>query len=222
MKINGYDIEVIKKKIKNLHLYVLPPDGRLRVTCPQRTTKAQLERFVGEHREWIEANQAKLQAAQRQYDSEAFYLWGKKYTLQQVQGAGFSLMITGDTAVLTVPASATAERREGFLKEWYRAALKEEAARLLQHWEETTSLNCTELRTRAMTTRWGTCNTKTKRIWIALRLAKLPKEWLSYVLLHELIHTEIPNHSAAFKARLTQYMPEWRDIQKQMKNCAVF
>ena len=221
MNIQGYEIEVIRKNIKNLHLYVLPPDGRLRITCPQRTARVQLERFVGAHRQWIEAGRAKLQAAQEAYDANAFYLWGKPYTLQQVSGGAFSLTIDGATAVFTVPANATAERKEAYLKEWYRAVLTAEATQLLREWESITCLHSSELRTRAMTTRWGTCNTKTKRIWIALRLAKLPKEWLRYVLLHELVHTEIPNHGQAFKAKLTEYMPQWRTIQQEMKSCTI-
>ncbi len=222
MNINGYEIEVIKKRIKHLHLYLLPPDGRLRITCPLYTTKAQLAQFVALHRDWIDRHTAQLQAAQNARDDSAFYLWGKAYPLQEVTGNAFSLTVTEDAASLTVPAGATEEAKASYLKEWYRAALIKEATPLLQRWESVTKMECRELRTRDMKTRWGTCNTKEKRIWLSLRLAKLPKECLNYVVLHELVHTAIPNHGAAFKAALTQYLPDWRIIQKQMKNSAIY
>ena len=65
-----------------------------------------------------------------------------------------------------------------------------------------------------MKTRWGTCNTKDKRIWLALNLAKKHPECLNYVIVHELTHLHVPNHSKEFWARMDVYYPQWRDVRK--------
>ena len=96
------------------------------------------------------------------------------------------------------------------LNEWYRPILKERIALLLPGLEAQTDLDCSEWRVKDMKTRWGSCNITKKRIWLNLKLIQYPPECLEYVILHELIHLRVPNHSAAFYAELDRYMPDWK------------
>ena len=100
------------------------------------------------------------------------------------------------------------------LKEWYRPILKAKIVELLPALEAQTGLYCSEWRVKDMKTRWGSCNTTKKRIWLNLKLVQYPPECLEYVILHELIHLKVPNHSADFYAELDQYMPDWQMCRK--------
>ena len=100
------------------------------------------------------------------------------------------------------------------LKEWYRPILKAKIAELLPALEAQTGLYCSEWRVKDMKTRWGSCNITKKRIWLNLKLVQYPPECLEYVILHELIHLKVPNHSADFYAELDQYMPDWQMRRK--------
>ena len=100
------------------------------------------------------------------------------------------------------------------LKEWYRPILKAKIAELLPALEAQTGLYCSEWRVKDMKTRWGSCNITKKRIWLYLKLVQYPPECLEYVILHELIHLKVPNHSADFYAELDQYMPDWQMRRK--------
>lgn len=121
-------------------------------------------------------------------------------------------MLSGDKAVLTVRKESTAEQRESFIREWYRELLKSEVARLLPKWEKITSLKATSWQTKYMTTRWGTCNTKTGKIWVNLQLAKKTPECLEYIILHELVHLVEKKHNERFVLLMDRYMPMWREI----------
>ena len=100
------------------------------------------------------------------------------------------------------------------LKEWYRPILKAKIAELLPALEAQTGLYCSEWRVKDMKIRWGSCNITKKRIWLNLKLVQYPPECLEYVILHELIHLKVPNHSADFYAELDQYMPDWQMRRK--------
>ena len=104
------------------------------------------------------------------------------------------------------------------MNEWYRKELSERVNYLLPKWETYTGLKCSSWQSKVMKTRWGTCNTKTKKIWLNVRLAEHPAECLEYVILHELAHTRVPNHGADFKAILTEYMPDWRTVKRRLKD----
>lgn len=128
-----------------------------------------IERFVRPKTSWIKKQVAKFdnqpRQSEREYVSgETLYVWGKPYYLQTEYGNKNSLMLSGDNAVLTVRKESTAEQRENFVREWYRELLKAEIARLLPKWEKATGLKASGWQTKYMTTRWGTCNTKTGKI----------------------------------------------------------
>lgn len=217
----GIAVEVIRKRIKHMYLRVLPPDGRVRVSAPLTVSAERIAAFVQEKAGWIARQQETMQnqpaALPPPYPSgERLSVWGKPYRLTVTHDRKRTLVLSGEQALLTVREGDTAARREAFVREWYRARLKEEIARQLPRWEAITGLHPSGWQTKYMTTRWGTCNTHTGKIWLNVRLAQKPPECLAYVLLHELAHLRVANHGPAFTAMLDAYMPSWREIKRRL------
>lgn len=220
IEISGIQIEIEKKNIKNLHLTVVPPNGKVHVSAPLHLTDESIAMFVRTKLGWIKkqreifANQPRQN--EREFVSgETLYLFGQQYFLRvEYSYKGNSLVLSGNEAVLTVRKESTAKQRETFVNEWYRALLKEKIEIYLPKWENITGLHCDSWQTKYMTTRWGTCNTNTGKIWLNLQLAKKPLECLEYVILHELAHLKVSNHSKDFVAILDRYMPYWRETRK--------
>lgn len=224
IEISGIQIEIQKKDIKNLHLSVLPPDGKVRISAPMHLSDESITMFVRTKIGWIKKQQEKFERQPRQSEreyisGETLYVFGQQYFLRvEYSYKGNSLVLSGNDAILTVRKESTAKQRENFVNEWYREQLKAEIAQLLPKWEKVTGLKCSSWQTKYMTTRWGTCNTQTKKIWLNLQLAKKPIECLEYVILHELAHTQVKNHGVDFVAIMDKYMPYWRDIKKTLNN----
>ena len=221
MNISGIPIEVCKKNIKNMHLYVKPPKGSVTVSAPLSMSDEAIERFVRTKISWIKRQVSKfdnqLRQSEREYISgETLYVWGKQYYLKTEHGNKNSLVLSGDIAILTVRKESTAEQRESFIREWYRKSLKSEITRLLPKWEKVTGLKASGWQTKYMTTRWGTCNIKTGKIWLNLQLAKKTPECLEYIILHELVHLTEKNHNERFVSLMDSYMPMWREIKKTL------
>lgn len=218
LNISGIQIEVCKKNIKNMHLYVKPPNGNVMVSAPISMSDEAIERFVRTRVSWIKKQVSKFdnqsRQSEREYVSgETLYVWGKQYYVQTKYGNKNSLVLSGDKAMLTVRKESAPEQREAFIREWYRGFLKEEIAKQLPKWEEKTGLHASGWQTKYMTTRWGTCNTKTGKIWLNLQLAKKTPECLEYVILHELVHLVEKNHNERFVSLMDKYMPMWREVK---------
>lgn len=224
IEILGLKIEVQKKNIKNLHLSVLPPDGKVRVSAPLHLSDDSIKMFVRTKLSWIKKQQEKFKAQPRQSEreyvsGETLYVFGQQYFLRvEYSYKGNSLVLSGNEAILTVRKESTAKQREAFVNEWYRALLKEKIEIYLPKWESITGLYCDSWQTKYMTTRWGTCNTNTRKIWLNLQLVKKPIECLEYVILHELAHLKVRNHSKDFVAMMDQYMPYWRETKKLLND----
>jgi len=186
LEISGISVEVCKKEIKNMHLYVKPPNGRVTISAPLKMSDEAIERFVRTKLSWIKKQIDKfdnqLRQSEREYVSgETLYVWGKQYFNRIEYGSRNSLILSGDRAVLTVRKESTTEQRANFVREWYRGLLKAEIALVLPRWEKTTGLKAASWQTKYMTTRWGTCNYKTGKIWLNLQLARKTPECLEYV-----------------------------------------
>ena len=222
--VSNISVEVIRKNIKNMHLAVLPPDGRVRVSAPTQLTDEAITMFVRTKLGWIKKQQEKFQQqprqSERQYVSgETLYVWGKQYFLQmEYSYKGNALTLSGDKAILTVRKESSPKQRGSFVNEWYRSLLKQELAKYLPKWEKTTGLYCSSWQSKYMTTKWGTCNPTSKKIWLNVQLAKKPIECLEYVILHELAHLKVHNHGPEFTAILDQYMPYWRDHRRRLND----
>ena len=224
LEIAGISVKIIKKDIKNMHLYVKPPDGHVEVSAPQHLSDDSIAMFVRTRVGWIKKQQEKFRVQPRQTErefisGETLYVWGKQFFLQvEYSNRGNALELSGDRAILTVRKESTPQQRENYINEWYRERLKAEIEKRLPKWEDLTGLHCSSWQTKYMTTKWGTCNTSTGKIWINLQLAKKPFECLDYVLLHELAHLRVKDHGAEFTVILDEYMPFWREIRKKLND----
>lgn len=224
IEVGGVLVEVEKKPIKNMHLYVVPPNGAVRVSVPEKMSDESIALFVRTRIGWVKKQRLKFQMQARQsvreyVSGETLYVWGRQYFLQvEYSYKGNTLTLSGNKALLTVRRESTAGQRENYVREWYRGLLKENIERYLPKWEQITGLHCSSWQTKYMTTRWGTCNTNSGKIWLNLQLAKKPEECLEYVILHELAHLKVRNHDKSFIAIMDAYMPYWREVRKQLND----
>lgn len=224
IEVTGIKITVVKKCIKNLHLYVKPPDGHVEISAPNTMSDESISLFARTKIGWIRKQQEKFDKQERQtkrefVSGETIYVWGKPYYLHvEYSSTGNSLVLHGEDATLFVRKESTAKQREAWVNEWYRTILKEQIDLLLPKWEIVTDLHPTSWQTKNMTTRWGTCNTKTGKIWLNLQLAKKSIKCLDYVLLHELVHLKVHNHGKEFVAMMDEFMPYWRETKKLLND----
>lgn len=227
--IGDIEVHVEKKKIKNMHIYVKPPYGEVLCTAPKYVSDKTIKEFILSKEDFIIRNVERIRSnpvtPEPTYETgDKISVWGDMYSLYVCEGTRYNLELRNaneglteeNTAVLTVRAGCTAEQKEHFIKEWYRDELTERVDILLPKWEAYTGLKCSSWQSKSMKTRWGTCNTGTKKIWINLKLAEYPVECLEYVLLHELAHTKVPNHGAEFKEILNEYMPDWKQVKRRL------
>lgn len=217
--VSGIDVQVNKKNIKNMHLSVKPPLGNVVVSAPLLMSQKSIENFVRLNSGWIKKQQEKFinqpRMTARQYVSgETYYIFGKQFFLEFVSASKKSFKIDGNKIVLGMKTDSTVEQREKFVREKFRQILIEQLERLIPKWEKTTNLYCESFKTKYMLTRWGTCNSKAKRIWINLQMVEKPLDCLEYIILHELIHLKISNHGKDFINMMNQFMPDWKDRKK--------
>ena len=215
--ISGIAVDVQRKKVKNLNLRVTQ-DCRVTLSVPLRTSDRQIEEFVSSRKEWIENALVKFKDsgdARRWYgDGGQIRVLGEPYDVIEDTGTKAMCQISDGKAFLTFPGDYSYEQKERFMREWYRGILKDVLPDLFSKWESLTGLHCSGYRTKDMRTRWGTCNHRTKVIWMNVRLAEKPLGCIEYVVLHELVHTAVPDHGERFKAMMNRYMPDWKERKK--------
>ena len=220
MMVNGMPIQVIRKPIKNLHLSVCPPDGRIRVASPLHITDDNVRLAVISRLSWIKKQQANFQAQPRQsaremVTGESHYIFGKRYRLEAIERRGAHEIVLKNNSRLQLfvnPGTSTANRAL-VLSEWYRDQLKERIPTLLDRWQSLLGKEVSDWGVKRMKTKWGSCNITQQRIWLNLELAKKPIECLEYVLVHELVHLLERHHNDRFKAYMDRYLPHWQQCR---------
>ncbi len=217
LTVSGIDVQVIRKPIKNLHLGVYPPNGRVRAAVPTHVTDDNVRLAVISKLSWIKRQQAAFHAQPRQSQremvtGESHYLWGKRYRLEVVERNGKHEVIIKNNSWLMLYVKPNSDRasRKLALNAWYRAALKERIPQLIAKWEPRIGQTVNEWGVRKMKTKWGSCNIEARRIWLNLELAKKPPECLEYILLHEMVHLLERQHNDQFRAHMDRFMPQWR------------
>jgi len=227
MEVGNLTIEVVKKDIKNMHLRVYPPDGRVRVTSPRRLDDDTIRQFILTKLGWIEKARAKICARPRQtprqyISGETHYYKGDRYLLNTIYHAAAPKVVMSDrTLNLYVRHGSILEQREQVLISWYRQQLKTEIPKLIAKWEQVIGVKTNDWGVKKMKTRWGTCNTQAKRIWLNLELIKQPSHCLEYVVVHELVHLLERNHGDRFQAYLSEFMPGWRVYEDELNRLPI-
>lgn len=224
--VSGLRVEIVRKDIKNLHLGVYPPYGRVRVAVPLRVSDDAVRLAVIGRLGWIKRQRARFEAQPRQsgremVSGESHYFLGQRYRLRVVShdGAGKVLMRNKLAIELHVRRGTSTEQRERILQRWYRQQLKELIPPLLERWEAKLGVRVANWGIKRMKTKWGACNADARRIWLNLELAKKPAQCLEYILVHELVHLLERTHNGRFMAIMDQHLPVWR-LHRQELNAA--
>ncbi len=223
MNVAGIEIEIIKKNIKNMHLSVVPPDGRVRISAPLSIGNEAIQLFAISKIGWIKKQIEKFQNQQRQSEreyvsGESHYLWGKRYRMEIRYTRGNSKVeLNGNKMIFTIHSESTANQRQNTLNEWYRRHLKVKLPSLFDKWEKVIGIHANEVKVKNMLTKWGSCSTEAKRIWINLQLVKKPIECLEYIVVHELVHLLEKSHNKQFVAYMDAFLPDWR-TRKELLN----
>jgi predicted metal-dependent hydrolase len=215
--VSGLPVQIVRKGIKNLHLGVYPPHGRVRVAAPMTVTDEAVRLAVIGKLGWIKRQRARFAAQPRQSEremvrGESHYFLGARYRLRLVPSSGpASIVLRNRTTMeLHVRPDATVDQRVEVLHQWYRQQLRDAIPPLLKKWEKALGVRVAEWGIKKMKTKWGSCNPAARRIWLNLELAKKPVQCLEYVLAHELAHLIERHHNDRFIAILDKHLPQWR------------
>lgn len=217
MSVDEYTVEVVRKDIKNLHLAIYPPTGRIRLAVPKQLDDETIRLHIISKLGWIKKHIACFEQAERQskreyISGEIHYLEGKRYLLNVISGSKINMIKLRDSRYIDLyeKPGTPIWHRPLMVKEWHRARLKARIEPLIARWQDVIGVQINEWSVKQMTTRWGTCNINAKRIWINLELAKKPEECLEYIIVHELVHLLEKHHNDNFKALMDKYLPDWR------------
>lgn len=218
ISVSGIPVEVVRKDIKNLHLGVYPPTGRVRVSAPLRLGDEAIRLAIVSRLRWIRTKQDNFrrqnrQSAREYITGESHYFRGRRYRLSVVEhsGASSGVQIANNSTIeLRTPCGSNVRRRQATLERWYRQHLYEVLPAIVGRWEPVVGVKVREWRVKRMKTRWGTCNSSAQRIWVNLELIKKPPRSLEYVVVHELVHLLERSHNDNFRRLMDAAMPTWR------------
>ena len=227
IELGDLTIDVVQKDIKNIHLSVYPPIGKVRIAAPTRLDLENIRVFAISKLGWIRKQQAKITSQEREpkreYKTrESHYYLGKRYLLNVIENKNKqSVIVKHEKLVLNVKRNATINQKKNILHEWYRERLKEIIPKLIDKWERRINVNVSEFKIRKMKTKWGTCNTVAKRICINLELARKPIICIEYIVVHEIVHLLERKHNERFIAYMNKFMPNWRTYKDELNKLPI-
>lgn len=219
LTVSGLRVGVVRKAIKNLHLGVYPPEGRVRVAAPLGMSEDAVRVAVVRKLGWIRRQQQSLRAQDREsarevVSGESHYFLGRRYRLEVVdEGPVLVSLRRRGVLSLRVQAAWDRDRREQALYDWYRERLREMAAPLVAKWSRKLGVTVAFWGLKKMKTKWGSCITPSRRLWLNVELAKKPPECLEYLVVHELVHLLARKHDERFQALMDRHLPKWRHVR---------
>lgn len=221
MEINGINITVQRKNIKNMYLRVLPPEGSVKISAPYFISDDAIIEFVNSRMDWILDKQAKIKNKEyipplKHVNGEKHMLWGDEYNLQLISNNIKTAFVKENTLYLPVSKRSKQKNRQKTLEDFYRIELQKEIANIYDKCTGIVGMEPYEVKIRKMKN-WGNCK-QNKIITLNLNLAKKPKICLEYVFIHELCHLIEFNHSKNFKILMDKNCPNWRKIKKILNN----
>jgi predicted metal-dependent hydrolase len=220
IELGGIVLDVIKKDIKNIHLSVYPPSGKVRLSAPARMNLDTIRLFAISKLGWIRQQQKKLceqeRECQREYlDRESHYVWGRRVLLKLAEGEGApSVELRHSTLLVRVRPGNDETTREEVVACWYRQLLKTAIPPLIDTWEARLRVKVSGFYVQQMKTKWGSCNPTAGTIRLNTELAKKPKECIEYIVVHEMIHLIESTHGPRFVALMDRFMPAWRETRE--------
>ena len=221
--VNGLTVDVVRKDIKNLHLAVYPPNGRVRVAAPLRLDDEAVRLAVIARLAWIKRQRAKFEAQEREtkreyLNGESHYFLGARYRLNIVEEDAQPKVIVRNKQYLDLyirPGSDSVQR-ERIITAWYRANLKAMIPPLIEKWEPVMGVQVADWGVKQMKTKWGSCNIKAHRIWVNLELVKKPSRCLEFIIVHEMAHLLERQHNERFIELISKFLPQWRQYREEL------
>jgi predicted metal-dependent hydrolase len=220
--VGGILVDVVFKNIKNIHLSVHPPTGRVRISAPERMNLETLRVYAISKLDWIKKQQTRLLGQEREtrreyLDRESHFVWGRRYLLKVNTAAQTpSIKLQHRQMVLTVRPESGVEKREAVVAAWYRDELRQAMTPLIAKWEPLLGVQANQIIIRRMKTKWGSCNQHSHNIHLNSELAKKTPECLEYVIVHELVHLLEPSHNQVFVSLMDKFMPQWRQFRDEL------
>lgn len=219
MELGGVVLDVVRKDIKNIHLSVYPPTGRVRLAAPARMKLDTIRLFAIAKLGWIRQQQRKLSEQEREspreyVDRESHYVWGKRVLMKLVEvDAPASVQLRHTKLLVTVRPGTDQASRAAIVSNWYRQILKAEVPGLIATWAPRMGVEVNGFYVQQMKTKWGSCNPIARTLRFNAELAKKPKHLLEYVVVHEMLHLVEPTHGERFMALIDQHYPTWREAR---------
>jgi predicted metal-dependent hydrolase len=227
IQLGDMPVDVVRKDIKNVHLSVHPPTGRVTVAAPSHMSLDSIRVFAITKLGWIRQQQKKLREQEREapreyLERESHYVWGKRYLLHVTEeDAPPSIQLRHKRMILRVRPGTSREKCQAIVEEWYRQQIREAAAPLIERWEKRLGVQLHRLFVQRMKTKWGSCNPSARTIRLNTDLAKKPTDCLEYLIVHELVHLLEPTHNARFVALMDQFMPKWQSCRQLLNRLPV-
>jgi len=223
LRVGGLTVEIVRGPIRNLHLGVYPPNGRVRVAAPPSVSDEAIRLAVISRLAWINRQRERFavqarQSAREYVSGESHYFLGRRYRLRLIEGArGGAVIVRGVHRLeLHVRAGADRDARERVFLTWYRRELRSRAEPLVASWAERLDVPVPTLGVKRMKTKWGACNIDARRIWLNLELIKKPPECLEYIIVHELAHLMERRHNERFAGIVEAALPNWRQAKSEL------
>lgn len=226
--ISNIKIDVVRKDIKNIHLAVYPPTGRVRIAAPLKVADDAIRLFAISKLGWIKRHQRKFEGQeripQREYKQrESHYFQGRRYLMTIIESEAAPKVVLKNKKFIELhikPKTPTIKRHE-ILNKWYRVQLKNQIPLIVEKWEKILNVTVFDCRVKQMKTKWGSCNIEKKRIWINLELAKKPEHCLEYIIVHEMVHLFERHHNERFLFFMDKYLPNWRQLKVELNRLPV-
>lgn len=227
IKLGDVTIDVVFKDIKNVHLSVYPPNGRVRISAPLRMDIDTIRVFAISRLGWVKQQQKKFQEQEREtpreyLNLESHYVWGKRYLLKVIESEETpTVELKHKKMVLSVRPGTDDKKKQAIIDAWYREQLKNAVPPLIAKWEPLLGVKVERFFVRRMKTKWGSCNYKARNIRLNTELAKKPQECLEYVIIHEMAHLLEPTHNSRFVMLMDRFMPKWQFYRDKLNQLPV-
>ncbi len=227
VQLGNIAVDVVLKDIKNVHLSVYPPSGRVRIAAPSRMSLDTIRVFAISKLAWIKLQQKKLREQEREtpreyLNRESHYLWGKRYLLTVKEDhEAPSIELRHHRILLRVRPGTSEERKQALFEEWYREQLKKAVLPLLAKWQPLIGVTVSRFFVQRMKTKWGSCNPSACHIRLNTELAKKPPECLEYIVVHEMAHLIEQTHTRRFIALMDRFMPKWQFYREALNRLPV-
>lgn len=222
IQLGDISIHVTRKAIKNVHLSVHPPSGRVTLVAPTGTRLEVARAFAISKLGWIRKQQAQLKSQEREVPRrfvtrESHYLWGRQHLLSVVeQDTKPFVSVDHKRIMLSVRPGSDQAKRAEVLHEWHKSLLHEVVPQLISKWEPRLKVRVAGYFLQRMKTKWGSCNAAAGHIRLNTELVKKPKDLLEYVVVHEMVHLLEPTHSERFLEVLHKHYPSWREARAEL------